>query len=84
MRAWMSARGIYPSDGEAVALSAGEYSDFGDFANIMQVLEHVWLGNGERARKFLEVRGEPMGKTAAVEIGTAGLEFEDVRFEKHL
>ena len=68
----------------AVALSAGEYSDFGDFANIMQVLEHVWLGNGERARKLLEVRGEPMGKTAAVEIGTAGLEFEDLRLENHL
>ena len=65
-------------------LSAGEYSDFGDFANIMQVLEHVWLGNGERARKLLEVRGEPLGKSANVEIGAAGLEFEDVRLEKHL
>ena len=84
MRAWMLARGVYPSDGEAVALSAGEYADFGDFANIMQILEHVWLGNGERAKKFLEVRGEPLGKAADVEIGTASIEFEDVKLEKHL
>lgn len=84
MRAWMSARGVYPSDGKAVALSAGKYSDFGDFANIMQVLEHVWLGNGERAKKLLEVRGEPLGKSADVKIGTASMEFEDMRLEKHL
>ena len=84
MREWMVARGVYPSEGESVALSAGGYSDFDDFANIMQVIEHVWLGNGERAKKLLEVRGEPLDKTADVEIGTASIEFEDVRLEKHL
>ena len=84
MRAWMATRGVYPSDGEAVALSAGGYSDFGDFANIMQVLEQVWLGNGERAKKLLEVQGEPLDKTACVEIGTASMEFEDVSLEKLL
>ena len=83
MRAWMATRGVYPSDGETVALSVGRYSDFGDFANIMQVLEHVWLGNGERARKFLEVRGEPLGKSVDVRIGTASIEFEDVSLEKY-
>jgi len=81
--AWMVARGVYPSDGEAVKLSAGGYSDFGDFANIMQILEHVWLGNGERARNLLEVRGEPLGKSADVNIGTASMEFEDVKLEKN-
>ena len=82
MREWMAARGVYPSEGESIALSAGGYSDFDDFANIMQVLEHVWLGNGERAKKLLEVHGEPLGGTAKVRIGTASMAFEDVRLER--
>ena len=51
-------------------------------ANIMQVLEHVWLGNGERAKKLLEVRGEPLGGTIEVRIDTASMAFEDVRLER--
>ena len=82
IREWMAARGVYPSEGESIALSAGGYSDFDDFANIMQVLEHVWLGNGERAKKLLEVHGEPLGGTAKVRIGTASMAFEDVRLER--
>lgn len=82
MREWMVARGVYPSEGESVELSAGGYSDFGDFTNIMQVLEHVWLGNGERAKKLLEVHGEPLGKPADVKIDTASLTFEDVRLAR--
>ena len=82
MREWMAARGVYPSEGESIVLSAGGYSDFGDFTNIVQVLEHVWLGNGERAKKLLEVHGEPLGKTADVKIDTASLTFEDVRLAR--
>ena len=82
MREWMVARGVYPSEDESVALSAGGYSDFGGFTNIMQVLEHVWLGNGERAKKLLEVHGEPLGKAADVKIDTASLTFEDVRLAR--
>ena len=74
----MAARGVYPSRGESVALSAGWYSDFGDFANIMQVLEHVWPGNGERAKKLLQVGGVPSGKVAEVSVGKSGLVFEDI------
>lgn len=41
MREWMQSRRIYPAKGERLALSAGGYSEFCDFANIMQVLEYV-------------------------------------------
>ena len=78
LREWMSARGVYPTDA-ALPLSGGAYSEFGDFANLMKVIEHVWLGGGEKARKLLGVRGTPTGVTAKVEIDGAALTFEDVR-----
>ena len=74
----MSARGVYPTDA-ALPLSGGAYSEFGDFANLMKVIEHVWLGGGEKARKLLGVRGTPTGVTAKVEIDGAALTFEDLR-----
>ena len=80
LRDWMTARGIYPSR-EAAALSGGAYSEFGDFANLMQIIEHVWLGNGEKARKLLNVRGTPTGGGAHVSIDQATLEFEDIMLE---
>ena len=46
--------------------------------NLMKVIEHVWLGGGEKARKLLGVRGTPAGVTAEVEIGSAALSFEDI------
>ena len=48
-------------------------------ANLMKVIEHVWLGGGEKARKLLGVRGTPTGVTAKVEIDGAALTFEDLR-----
>ena len=78
LREWMSARGVYPTDA-ALSLSDGAYSEFGDFANLMKVIEHVWLGGGEKARKLLGVRGTPTGVTAKVEIDGAALSFEDLR-----
>ena len=77
LKDWMAARGIYPSNA-AVPLSSGAYCEFGDFANLMKVIEHVWLGGGEKARKLLGVRGTPAGVTAEVEIGSAALSFEDI------
>ena len=77
LREWMNARGIYPSDA-ALALSGGKYSEFGDFANLMKVIEHVWLGGGEKARRLLGVSGTPTGVDAKVEIDYATLAFEDI------
>ena len=77
----MSARGVYPGDA-ALSLSDGAYSEFGDFANLMKVIEHVWLGGGEKARKLLGVRGTPTGVTAEVEIDGAAMSFEDLRIDQ--
>ncbi|MBQ6140163.1 MAG: hypothetical protein IJI54_02670 [Kiritimatiellae bacterium] len=77
LRDWMTARGIYPSSGTS-ALSGGTYSEFEDFPNLMNVIEHVWLGGGEKAKKHLGVCGTPTGIRAEVEIDGATLSFEDL------
>ena len=81
LRDWMSARGIYPSSGTS-ALSGGTYSEFEDFPNLMNVIEHVWLGGGEKARKLLNVNGTPTGGRANVSIDQATLAFEDIMLER--
>ena len=78
MREWMELRRVDPSKSEAVRLGAGEYSEFGDFANIMQTLEYVRLGNGERAKKLLLVEGRATKANAEVKIEEASLTFEDI------
>ena len=45
----------------------------------MKVIEHVWLGGGEKARRLLCVSGTPTGVQAEVEIDGAALAFEDLR-----
>lgn len=82
LRERMSARGVYPTD-EARSLSGGAYSEFGDFANLMKVIEHVWLGGGEKARKLLGVSGTPTGVTKEVEIDSAALSFQDIALERN-
>jgi hypothetical protein len=59
-------------------LSGGTYSEFGDFVNLMKVIEHVWLGGGEKARRLLGVSGTPTGVDVKVEIDGAALLFEDI------
>ena len=78
LQEWMKARGIFPSEGITVALGSGKYSDFKDFSNLMQILEYVWLGEGERAKKLLSVEGICVGNIATVKIDEASLLFEDV------
>ena len=82
MREWMQSRRIYPAEGERLALSEGGYSEFGDFVNLMQVLEYVWLGNGERAKKLLFLGREPAEKVKSVSIGDSKLVFEDVKLKR--
>ena len=82
MREWMELRHIYPSKSDTVRLGAGEYSEFGDFVNIMQTLEYVRLGNGERAKKLLFVEGRPVGKSTEVKINESSLSFEDIELDR--
>ena len=82
MREWMELRRVYPSKSAAVMLGAGEYSEFGDFANIMQTLEYVRLGNGERAKKLLHVEGCATKSNVEVKIEESSLSFEDVELKE--
>ena len=82
MREWMELRHIYPSKNVAIRLGAGEYSEFGDFSNIMQTLEYVRLGNGERAKKLLLVEGLATKANAEVKIKESSLSFEDVELKE--
>ena len=82
MREWMELRRVYPSKSDAVRLGAGEYSEFGDFANIMQTLEYVRLGNGERAKKLLYVEGCATKSNVEVKIEESSLSFEDVELKE--
>ena len=81
MREWMKLKRIYPSKEGAILLGAGEYSQLGDFSNIMQTLEYVRLGNGERAKKLLFVEGRPVGKSTEVKINESSLSFEDIELD---
>jgi len=83
LKDWMSARGIYPAVAPT-ALSGGAYCEFGDFANLMKLIAHVWLGGGAKARKLLGVRGTPTGVTAEVEIDSATLSFQDIALERNM
>ena len=82
MREWMELRHIYPSKNVAIRLGAGEYSEFGDFSNIMQTLEYVRLGNGERAKKRRLVEGLATKANAEVKIKESSLSFEDVELKE--
>ena len=82
MREWMELRRVYPSKSDAVRLGAGKYSEFGDFANIMQALEYVRLGNGERAKKLLFVEGRATKANAEVKIKESSLSFEDIELKE--
>lgn len=78
MRAWMEARGLYPSGMAETALSGGAYKEFDDFPALMQVIEYARLGEGEKAEKLLGVSGRPAGQGTCVEIGDASMAFEDI------
>lgn len=82
MREWMELKRIYPSNEGTILLGAGEYSQFGDFSNIMQTIEYVRLGNGERAKKLLFVEGRPAGNSTEVKINGSSLSFEDIELDR--
>lgn len=79
LKEWMIARQIVPTAQQrATQLSVGNYCDFEDFSKIMQVIEAVRLGGGERAARNLSIKGTPISKEASVTLGEATLTFEDL------
>jgi len=63
LKAWMCERGIYPNE-SPTRLSGLTVSAFDDFPNVVRLIEQVRLGGGEKARRYLNLAGRPMGTTA--------------------
>ena len=74
----MSVRGVYPEPAGAKLLSSGAYGEFADFRNIVEVIEHVSLGSGEKGRALLGVNGRRTGDAESVAIDSAVMTFDDI------
>jgi len=81
LREWMASCGIYPEAGGKRTLSSGEYCDFGDFHNVIDVIEHVCLASGAKGRAMLGVAGEWTGNAAGISIGNASMSFDDISLQ---
>ena len=74
----MSDRGVYPNGATAAFLSAGTYGEFNDFRNVVDVIEHVCLGSGDKGKTLLGINGEWTGNVSSVTIDGAVMTFDDI------
>lgn len=81
LKEWMADRGVYPTAEAAALLSSGGYAEFGDFTNLMRVIEHVRLGDGKNAERLLGVIGTPTGRRTEIGIAGSMLAFEDMELK---
>jgi len=77
LKAWMRERGIYP-DGSATRLSGLTVSGFEDFPNVVRLIGQVRLGEGEKARRYLNVSARPVGSTTTLGTSETCLSCEDL------
>ena len=82
LKKWMAARGVYPESTSITLLSAGKYGEFADFRNVVNVIEHVCLGSGEKGKALLGVKGEWTHDVSRVEIDGATMTFDDISLTK--
>lgn len=75
---WMEKRRIMPGEKESKHLSSGTFEDFDDFANIMQLVQALRLGNGEKARRYLDVVGEPLTERVCITAVESSLTLDDL------
>lgn len=78
LKKWMVTSGIYPEPISVILLSAGKYGEFADFRNVVNVIEHVCLGSGEKGKALLGVKGEWTRDVACIEIDGATMTFDDI------
>lgn len=78
LKKWMSDRGVYPNGADTALLSAGTYGEFNDFRNVVDVIEHVCLGYGDKGKTLLGVNGEWTGNVSSIAIDGAVMTFDDV------
>lgn len=84
LKAWMTARGVYPDEAGSVLLSSGRYAEFEDFANLMRVIGQIRLGDGKKAEKLLHIVGMPTGRWTKVGSETRSLSFENIEMRRNL
>lgn len=78
---WMAAKGIEPS-GQMKRLGAGSYDEFEDCRRIVQLIAALRLGDGEKARRHLQVEGRPLSERVEVRLSEQTLGFEDIALSK--
>ena len=83
LKKWMETRGIYPGSAGVTLLSAGTYGEFVDFRNVVNVIEHVCLGSGEKGKALLGVKGKWTRDVARVEIDGATMTFDDISLARN-
>ena len=74
----MVTRGVYPRPAGVTHLSAGTYGEFADFRNVVNVIEHVCLGSGEKGKALLGVKGEWTRNISHIKIDGAMMTFDDI------
>jgi len=78
---WMQAHGIMPDENATRLLSSGQYSEFNDFAKIMELVRSGILGNGKRLAKLGAV-AEIVDTPARIATDESELSFSDISLRK--
>lgn len=78
LKDWMQMRGLVPYVGQEVRLSAGSFAEFDDFPKIVQVIEALRLGGGEKGRRHLQLVGRDCAVRADVQVDSSTLSFDDL------
>lgn len=78
---WMQEHGILPEESAKLLLSTGRYTEFNDFAKLMEIARSGILGNGKRLAK-LGVVTEITDVTAIVATDESELTFSDISLRK--
>jgi len=82
LKAWMIERGIYP-EGAVTKLSNLEVKEFEDFPKVVQLIEQLRLGGGEKARRFLEVVHRPLATPTTLGSRDISLTCEDLEIQEN-
>jgi len=77
LKAWMCERGIYP-DAAATRISGLSVKAFDDFPKVVQLVGQLRLGEGEKARRRLNVCGLPLDETVTLGLPEMNLVLEDL------
>ena len=82
LKVWLEAKGVYPVGGGTERLSSGAFASFEDAANVLQTLEYMRLGDGEKGRRLLGVEASGIeaeaGTRRTIFIESATMTFDEL------